>query len=171
MKSILGFIPVSLFMAVLAVAAAWAEDDPTLSPLAQKTQTLVDSAYTYVLEHSDDMSAVQEALEQDPRFHDHENGLYIFIHCYDLEKKEAICCGQGIRPELVGRNMWSLRTPNGRLLFYEIALIIERDGAGWIEYDWLNPYNNIIQTKRSYIRGIRFKDGRKRWIGSGFWKK
>lgn len=86
-------------------------------------------------------------------------------------RKKAVCCGQGSRPELVGKNMWHLRTPTGRLVFHEIARMIEKDGKGWIEYDWLNPYTKTIQTKISYVKGISLGDRGKAWVGCGFWKK
>jgi signal transduction histidine kinase len=66
--------------------------------------------------------------------------------------------------------MWHLRTPNGRLLFHEIARMVEKNGGGWIEYDWLNPFSNRLQTKISYVKGVVIDDGRKAWIGCGLWK-
>jgi cytochrome c len=148
-----------------------ADEKYPLSPLAVKTIEIVDAAYAYVQEHSGDMAGVQKALQNDPRFFDRENELYIFIHCYNAANKEAICCGQGVRPELIGKNMWHLRTPNGRLLFAELTRMIEQDGEGWIEYDWLNPFTKKIQTKRSYAKGIVLKDGRTAWVGCGYWKE
>ena len=158
-----------IFLVVLA-GVSWADENQDLSPVALKTKQIVEAACSYISAHSEDMQAVQHALQNDSRFIDHKDRLYIFMHCYNAEKKEAVCCGQGIRPELVGRNMWHLRTPNGRLLFQEIEQLIKRDGGGWLEYDWLNPYTNKIQTKRSYVKGAILKDGRKVWIGSGYWK-
>ena len=164
------------FLAVIALlmfpaGPSRAGDRQSLSPLALKTKAIVDAAYEYALEHSDDMAVVQDALQNDPRFSDSEHALYIFMHCYHEGTDEAVCCGQGARPELVGKNMWQLRTPNGRLLFHEIREMIERDGQGWLEYDWLNPFTRTIQTKHSYARAIVLKDGRKAWIGSGYWKE
>ena len=170
MKSIISIFSVAIVLSMVFAVQPWAADDEDLSPLAQKTKAIVDAAYEFALAHSDDMDLVQEALQKDPRFSDHENMLYIYMHCYREDKDEAICCGQGIRPELIGKNMWSLRTPNGRLLFHEIREMIERNGQGWLEYDWLNPFTNTIQTKRSYSRGLVLKDGRRGWVGSGYWK-
>ncbi|MGD9006831.1 MAG: cache domain-containing protein [Desulfobacteraceae bacterium] len=142
-----------------------------LVPVAIKAKAIVEAAHAFMGARSDDMSAVQKALENDPRFFDHDKKLYVFVHCYNVAKEEAICCGQGIRPELVGKNMWHLRTPNGRLLLHEIAQMVEAGGQGWMEYEWLNPYTKTIQTKRSYIKGIILKDGQKAWVGCGFWKE
>ncbi len=150
---------------------AAAHPDKPLPAVAAKTREIVEAAHAFVDGHSDDMAAVQFALQTHPEFFDRDEKLYVFMHCYNIEKKEAICCGQAVRPKLVGKNMWHLRTPAGRLLFHEMAQVIEREGQGWIEYDWLNPYTNTLQTKCSYIKGITLKDGRKAWVGCGFWKK
>ena len=169
MKRFAGIFPAIISIMIFVTTSA-AEEEQHLSAIALKTKMIVEATYKYTEEHSENMDTVQYAIQHDPRFLDIDNELYIFIHCYDVQKREAVCCGQAVRPELIGKNMWSLRTPNGRLLFYEIAQMIERDGEGWIEYDWLNPYSNRIQTKRSYVKGIILKDGRKAWIGSGYWK-
>lgn len=160
----------ALFAAIL-VPCVSSQERERLSPVAIKVKAIVEAANSFICAHSDDMSAVQKALKNDPRFFDHDKELYVFVHCYNAAKEEAICCGQGIRPELVGKNMWNLRTPNGRLLFHEIIQMIEANGKGWIEYEWLNPYTKTIQTKRSYMKGLVLKDGRKAWVGCGFWKE
>ena len=99
-------------------------------------------------------------------------GSFIFLCIATMRrKKKPFVAPMGVRPELVGKNMWSLRTPNGRLLFYELSELAERYGEGWLEYDWLNPFTKKIQTKRSYVKKIVLKDGRKAWVGCGFWKE
>lgn len=145
--------------------------DESASPLAKKAKQIVLAAHEYVAAHSSDMEKVQKALENDPRFSDHEQQLYIFMHCYNAAEEEAICCGQGIRPDLVGKNMWHLRSPTGRLLFHEFEKSMETHGAGWFEYEWLNPYSKTIQTKHSYMKKIVLSDGRTAWIGTGYWKE
>lgn len=155
----------------LSGPAAGAAADENMSPIAVKTKKIVDTAYDFILKHSDDMEAVQRALRKDSRLYDHKMGLYVFIHCYDKAKKEAIVRGQGIRPELLGKNLWDLRTPSGRLLFQELVEQIEKKKSLWLEYEWLNPYTKSIQTKRSLFRGVVLKDGSKCWVGSGYWKK
>ena len=162
---------VVLFLCCALVVPFASAEDEKLSPFAKKAKAIVEAAYDYINEHSDDMDAVQKALEEDPRFRDDANELYVYMHAYNAENKEAICVGQGIRPELIGKNMWDLRTPNGRLLFHELAEMMEKDDKGWLEYEWLNPYKKKIQTKLSYTMKIVLKDGRKAWVGCGFWKE
>lgn len=140
-------------------------------PVAVKAKAIVKAAHEYISQHSGDMKVVQKALESSPKFRDDKNKLYVFMHAYNAAKKEAICIGQGIRPELVGKNMWSLRTPNGRLVFQEMAELAEEHDNFWLEYEWLNPYTKKIETKRSYFEKIVLEDGRNAWIACGFWEK
>ena len=171
MKLPIGLLTILIVLVAMAASPTTADQKSTMQPAAWKVKTMVEAAHAYVRVHSDDMATVQHALQTNPEFIHPDKNLYVFIHCYNFEKREAICCGHGIRSELLGKNMWHLRTPNGRLLFHEIAHMIERDGDGWIEYDWLNPYTNSLQTKVSYVKGILLKDGQKAWVGCGFWKE
>lgn len=159
-----------LFVCTAATPEATAGKKESFPDAQIKVTAMVEAAHTYVRGHLDNMAAVQASLQNDPEFIDHDRNLYIFIHSYNIEMEEAICLGHGMRPELIGKNMWGLRTPHGRLLFKEISRMIETDGEGWLEYDWLNPHTQALQTKRSFIKGIILKDGRKAWVGCGFWK-
>ena len=141
-----------LVMGIMPVTAA--QPDKPLPEIAAKTRAIVEAAHAFVSEHSNDMAAVQWALQTRPDLFDRDENLYIFMHCYDIEKKEAVCCGQAVRPKLVGKNMWHLRTPAGRLLFREIALMIERDGQGWMEYDWLNPYTHTLRQSVHTLKAL-----------------
>ena len=169
MKKLTSLLPTMVLVFLVSTGLPEAADSQALSPIELKTKSIVDAAYDLIMEHSDNMSYVQKELQTNPKYFDHDKGLYIFVHCYHEGKDEAVCCGQGARPELVGKNMWHLRTPNGRLLFHELKSMMEKNGKGWLEYDWLNPFTRTIQTKRSYAREIILSNGRKGWVGSGYW--
>lgn len=135
-----------------------------------RVKAIVYQAYDFVGEQGQDMDSVQRAFENDARFRDDSRQLYIFMHAYNAQKKEAICVAQGKRPELVGKNMWGLRSPSGRLTFQEQTAIIEKKDEFWLEYEWLNPYTLTVQIKRSFFKKIVLHDGRNAWIGCGYWK-
>ena len=149
--------------------SAAAADTP-LSPLDEKVKAIVKAAHAYTVEHSHDLKTVQHALETDSRFRDNENQLYIFIHSCNIDQKKAICLGQGIKPQLIGKNMWALSTPTGRLLFHEIAQGVQQYDEFWLEYDWLNPYTKTTETKRSFIKRLSLPTAPLAWIGCGYWK-
>jgi hypothetical protein len=156
---------------VLSAMQLQAADPTQLSPMEQQTKELVERAHAFAQEHCRQMDRIQHAFENDPKFRNDEKGLYIFMHSYNAEKKEAVCIAQGIRPELIGKNMWGLRTPNGRLLFQEEIELISEQDEFWLEYDWLNPYTGKIERKRSFFKKILLDDDRTAWVGCGFWKE
>ena len=162
-------LPVCCFL-FLVIYPVFADPPPPDSPVSLKTRQIVEAAYKFTKENSSDMQKVQKALQTDSRFFDNDLELYIFMHAYSRDKKEAVVCAHAVRPELIGKNMWHLRTPNGRQLFAELTDLIEEEGEGWLEYEWLNPFTNKIQTKVSFIKGIVLNDGRTAWIGCGFWQ-
>lgn len=138
--------------------------------LSQQTKEMVMAAHAYVQAHLDDMDAVQEAFMTDPKYRDDEKELYVYLYGYTPEKGEAICMAHGARAEFLGKNLWNLRSPNGRYLFQELYGLVEKEGEGWLEYEWLNPYTKKVQTKKSYVMKVVLKDGRTAGIGCGFWK-
>ncbi|MBN1760509.1 MAG: cache domain-containing protein [Chitinispirillaceae bacterium] len=149
---------------------ASSRDSMTIARFEKKTRAMVNRAYAVVVEKSHDMNTVQRLFEKDPQLFDEKNKMYIFMHAYNAEKKEAICVAQGKRPALIGKNMWGLRTPTGRLIFQEqIELIAEKDEF-WLEYDWLNPFTNQICIKQSFFKKVVLADGRNAWVGCGYWK-
>ncbi len=159
-----------VFILLLISSSNIFSEENTDDSISQKTKSLVQAVYDFINEEPREMEEIQRALEDESMFLDKKNQLYIFMHTYDSENKMAVCIGQGARTDLIGKNMWHLRTPNGRHLFNEFTRLVETSGEGWLEYDWLNPYSRKIQTKVSYLKGIVLKDGRKAWIGCGYWK-
>lgn len=139
--------------------------------LKKKVIEIVETGYDFVTENSSDMGKINVAFQNNPEFNDNANELYIFMHTYNAEKKEVICCGHGVRFDLIGKNMWSLRTPTGRLLFHEFIELLENNNEGWVDYDWLNPFTNQLETKHSFIKKIILNDGQTAWIGCGYWLK
>jgi signal transduction histidine kinase len=163
---------ISLFILFIFISASLhGAERLDLSAPEKKAKSLVMLAHEFVKKNSGNMELIQETIENDPRFKNEEHRLYIFMHAYSQEKRKAVCVAHGIRPELIGKNMWGLRTPNGRLLFQEEIKLINKQDEVWLEYDWLNPYTQKIGRKRSFFKKVNLDDGRTAWIGCGFWKK
>jgi len=59
-----------------------------------------------------------------------------------------------IRPELEGKDLASEHDPTGILLFVDMVEIVNRNGAGFIEYLWPKPGESIPVKKISYIKGV-----------------
>ena len=76
----------------------------------------------------------------------HDRDLYPFI--YNLS---GICVAHGARPALIGRDLIDLKDQDGKYLIREMVAIAKGTGAGWVDYKWPNPLNDMIEDKSSYI--------------------
>jgi len=59
-----------------------------------------------------------------------------------------------ISPELEGKDLTNQRDPSGRPLFGDMVEIVNRDGAGFIEYLWPKPDESVPVKKVSYVKGF-----------------
>ena len=93
------------------------------------------------------------------------SGTYLFI--YDLG---GTCVWHGMNPELVGRNLLSLRDGLGKPVIQAITDVgrrPERDASDWVFYLWEEQTNLFPAWKASYIRKAVAPDGEVYLVGSG----
>jgi len=81
---------------------------------------------------------------KDSAFNDRD--LYPFIYQLD-----GLNVAHGARPALVGKNLITLKDPDGVQLIKAMVDIANGPGSGWINYKWPNPLTNAIEDKTSYI--------------------
>jgi len=87
--------------------------------------------------------------------------LYIFI--YDMQ---GVVKAIGFNTqELVGKNRWDLKDPDGKYIVREL-LEIAKKGGGWVDYKYPNPLSGKMEHKTSYAV---LCDGL--MVGSGTYKK
>lgn len=73
-----------------------------------------------------------------------------------------------ISKKLVGANQTTLQDAKGKFFYAEMIAKVKRDGQGWISYSWMNPANNAVEIKCSYVKAItKTIDGKKIWCGAG----
>jgi len=78
--------------------------------------------------------------------------LYIFV--YD-EKGTVVA--HGVRLELMGKNRWESKDPDGKPWIQDWTRLVHEKGSGWIEYKELNPAaGNKVMGKASFVE---LKDG------------
>lgn len=82
--------------------------------------------------------------QANPDFHDRD--LYVFIYSMD-----GVNVAHGAKPQLVGKNLISLRDQDGVELIREMVSVTEGGGSGWVDYKWPNPTNNAIENKSAYV--------------------
>ncbi|MDK9726551.1 MAG: cache domain-containing protein, partial [Sterolibacteriaceae bacterium MAG5] len=60
-----------------------------------------------------------------------------------------------IRPELDGKDLSDFKDANGKLFFNEFIRIVEKDGAGFLDYYWAKPGSDKPVEKISYVKGFQ----------------
>ena len=59
-----------------------------------------------------------------------------------------------VKPELVGQDVKEIKDPTGKPLFYDAALIVQREGSGFLDYQWPKPGKDVPQPKLSFVTGF-----------------
>ena len=59
-----------------------------------------------------------------------------------------------IRPEMNGSDLSTYKDPNGNLLFVDFVKTVQKDGSGFVGYEWPKPGFDKPQPKLSYVVGF-----------------
>jgi two-component system NarL family sensor kinase len=147
--------------------------------LAQRERELVEREYMearraelkhYVLLAASVVTPLHDSGRDDPATRaeamrllsslDYGHDGYFFL--YDLD---GTVLAHSRQPELVGRNLWQLRDPQGRPTIQNL-IARARAGGGYVEYLWRKPSSGEIAPKLGYVIALP------RWgwmLGSGLY--
>jgi two-component system, NarL family, sensor kinase len=157
---LLAVVPLVATLALIAVSVLHQEKD-----LARRERLLVENAYMkskeaelrhYVLlalnalqpiynTGRDDDAAKQEAIRLLESM-DYGSDGYFFL--YELNGKNIMHPRQ---PELVGRNLWEMRDPNGLAVIQELIAKSQEKGGGLVRYQWRKPSTEQIAPKLGFV--------------------
>jgi signal transduction histidine kinase len=147
-------IPVLVALSLPAFAQAPTRDD---------AKALVKQAVKFLAENGRD-KFIAEVAGPKGQFHFQagtKKDLYIFV--YD-EKGTVVA--HGVRLELMGKNRWESKDPDGKPWIQDWTKLVQQKGSGWIEYKELNPAaGNKVMGKASFVE---LKD--KMIIGCGIYQ-
>jgi signal transduction histidine kinase len=87
--------------------------------------------------------------------------LYVF--CQD---EDGTVVAHGGNPAIVGKNLLTVRDPDGRQPNAEMNHLGLTQGSGWYDFRWPNPATKQIQQKSAYV--IKIDD--RTICGSGYYK-
>lgn len=88
--------------------------------------------------------------------------LYVFVQ--DMHAK-MVCHGANKR--MNGKDLSQLKDANGKFFSRDMAALAKARGAGWVDYQWINPATQALEPKASYIE--RVDDAT--WLGVGIYRK
>ncbi|MBK3731974.1 chemotaxis protein [Azospirillum brasilense] len=58
------------------------------------------------------------------------------------------------RPAGVGMSVINVKDPDGRDIVRDILSVARDGGEGWVDYRWLNPANNRIEPKTTFVKRV-----------------
>jgi len=126
-------------------------------------KALVKEAVAYLTKNGRE-KFIQEVQSPKGAFHfqqGHKKDLYIFV--YD---EKGVVVAHGVRLDLVGKNRWDSKDPDGKPWIQDWTKLVQAKGSGWIEYKELNPSaGNKVMNKASFVE---LKD--KMIIGCGIYQ-
>ena len=91
----------------------------------------------------------------------HKGDIYPFV--YTLK---GTCVAHGALPALVGKNLSSLKDPDGKYVIKD-SIRVALHGGGWYNYKWPNPKTHMIDNKASFIKRL----GTLYFVGVGVYRK
>lgn len=149
-RRILSFLTGILFVSMFVVGTASADMKEDALALVKKGNEFVQK------------NGIEKAAQAFQEKEFKQGDLYLFA--YDFKGN---CLAQGAKPEFVGKNLWNLKTPTGTYLFHDLTALA-KNGGGWIEYQWMNPFKKKLMTKESFIMPV---EGKEIFVGCGYFKE
>ncbi len=143
----------SIIMASLALSTLKAN---LLEDRQLKTRHVVEIAY-HVLAHFEKQAqmgtmtepAAQQAAIEMIKVLRYEEKDYFWIN--DMHPRMVM---HPFKPKLDGKDLSGLKDPNGKPLFVKMVEEVERNGAGFVHYDWPKPGLDKPIPKLSYVKGF-----------------
>jgi len=133
---------------LLFAASLFAQDAPA-APSKDDVVAFVKQAIAFEKANGRD-KFFSEVINPSGLFHfkaGTKKDLYIFV--YD---EKGVVLAHGTRLDLVGRDRWNDKDPDGKFWIRDWTDLVHKSGSGWIAYKEYNPSaNNNIMNKSSYV--------------------
>jgi signal transduction histidine kinase len=124
-----------------ATAAAFADEKPT----ADEAKALTVKAVDLIAQKGVD--GARAVFHEDGEFKHGE----IYVNVIDMTGKWLV---YPPRPAGEGQSVINVRDADGKPLVQDIIKVAQEKGEGWVEYRWLNPADNKIEPKVSYVKRV-----------------
>lgn len=141
MKKILSSILFALVTAALCSVASAADKGTSDEAMA-----LVKKAAAYMKANGKDKAI---AAFNDPKGPFVDRDLYIFAI-----DTTGLTVANGSNAKLVGKNVMSMKDQDDKPFIKQFMELGASTGKGWVDYRWINPVSQKIETKSTYIEKI-----------------
>ncbi len=128
----------------------WSQRRHELSNLTSVARSIVESEFALAEAGKQTMAVAQDNAKRRLGGLRYNKDDYFWIN--DMTPKMVM---HPVRPELNGQDLSDYKDPNGKKLFVEFVKTAQKDGAGFVDYDWPKPGADKPQPKLSYV--VEFK--------------
>ncbi|HTS38130.1 MAG TPA: methyl-accepting chemotaxis protein [Candidatus Solibacter sp.] len=144
-------------LGLLAFATFWlsTERSRILSEKQEKLKSLVETAHSVVADRYQlqqnglPQTEAQKQAMQLLKSMRYQGDNYFWIN--DLRPSMVM---HPTKPTLDGTELSTLRDPNGKALFVEMAEAVRRNGQGFVAYEWPRPGSAQPVPKLSFVKGF-----------------
>ena len=88
----------------------------------------------------------------------------LYLLAYDYQGNNLVL---GSNPKMNGKNLWDIKSPDGKFVVREFVEVAKTKGSGWVDYQGSNPESKKIENKTTYIIKVPGMDA---MIGCGIYK-
>lgn len=141
-------VPAAVLLAVVSAFPSFAASDRSAG-----TTPTTEDAKALVLKASDELGKVgldkacgEFQVRNGPYW---QGDLYVFVLDF-----EGVWRCYPPRPAAVGTVLLPLQDVDGKFFIRDMLDLARTGGDGWVEYQWKNPANGMIQTKISYVKRV-----------------
>jgi cytochrome c len=152
----------SCLIAVFALMSCLSSVSPA-APLAadreKLVKELVDSAVKLI--NSKGEAAFAELNVSNGPWHKGETAIFV-------NSETGVEMVNAAQPELVGKNLWNLKGPNGKLTVQEQWKLVKTKGKGWLDVMWVKPGTDKTVPCRVFVQGVKVK-GKQFTVGAAYY--
>lgn len=141
----------------------------SLSPVAtavaadqeKQVKELVKSAVKLI--ESKGEAAFAELSDKRGPWHKGATGIFV-------SSEAGLEVANAAQPELVGKNLWDFKGPDGKLIVQEQWKLVKTKGEGWIDGLWVKPGTDKAAPCRTFVQGVKIKD-KAYMVGAAYYLK
>lgn len=138
MKRVLTGTALCLLFACAGQASAVVE------PTAKDAIAMAERGAAFIRQHGE-KEMMKKLSAKDPEFVQGE----LYVDMRDI--KTGIVLAHPINPSIVGKDLTDVPDANGKKYRREIIELAQKQGKGWVDYQYKNPVSGKIEPKTTYI--------------------
>ena len=129
---------------LLCLAFASASVSAAIEPTEKDAIAMAERGAAFMKAHGKE-EMMKKITAKDPDFV--QGSLYVDMR----DIKTGIVLAHPINPSIVGKDLTDVPDANGKKYRREIIELAQKQGKGWVDYQYKNPVSGKIEPKTTYI--------------------